>query len=252
MESGILTHEFDRNIKLTIEYDGTRFSGWQWQPNVRTVQGELQRSLKKVLQKDIKLIGSGRTDVGVHALGQVANFHTSTKLTTENILKGANSNSERDVRILKAEEVEPSFHARYDAKRRMYRYVISKRQRAVGRQYAWVFEEKLDVEAMRNGSAYLLGKHDFSSFCQTGADVTHYISCVDDIEWRETDEEIIMEIVANRFLHNMVRIIVGSMVEVGRCKIVPDEVKNILNACDRKAAGITVPAQGLFLVRVEY
>jgi tRNA pseudouridine38-40 synthase len=252
LKEKVPSSDFDRNIKLTIEYDGTAFHGWQWQPNVRTVQGELQRSLKKIIQQDVILIGSGRTDVGVHALGQVANFHSNTELTTESILLGTNTVAARDVRIIKAEEVDLLFHARFDAKRRVYRYVISKRARAVMRQYAWVVEDKLDVEAMRKASRHLLGEHDFRSFCQAKAHVSHHLLRMESVEWRETSEEIIMEIIANRFLHHMVRIIVGTMVDVGRNKIAPDDVKQILQAKNRNAAGMTRPAQGLFLVRSEY
>ena len=242
----------DRNIKLIIEYDGSQFSGWQWQPNVRTVQGELQSSLKKILQQNIKLIGSGRTDVGVHALGQVANFHTGKALDIENIVNGVNSTTGWDVQILHAEEVDSSFHSRYDAKLRYYRYVISKQRKAIGRQYAWVFEQKLDIEAIHKGSTYFLGEHDFKSFCQTQTDATNFISNVYSLEWQENDQKIVMEICANRFLHNMVRVIVGTLIEVGRNKIDPENIQKILLAQDRFAAGMTAPAQGLFLVRIEY
>lgn len=251
-DSGNLSITHVRNIKLTIEYDGTDFCGWQRQPRVRTVQEELERSLKELFQENIQLIGSGRTDAGVHALGQVANFCTEKMIPIDGILKGTNTILDRDVRIIKAEKVHSDFHARYDAKSRSYRYVISKRPVAVGRQFVWFIDDILNVQRMQEGSEYLLGEHDFSSFCPAKTKDNHFLSRVDIVKWCESDGQIILDITANRFLHNMVRIIVGTMVEIGRYKKNPDDIEKILLKKQRIASGMTAPACGLFLVKVDY
>ena len=241
-----------RNIKLTLEYDGTKFFGWQYQPDARTVQGEIERSLKQLLQEEVSLIGSGRTDAGVHAFAQVANFHTANPLDTQKIRSGLNALLPHDVVVHEVEEVEADFHARYSAKAREYRYVISKVMRAVGRQYSWFFPEALDVTLMQRASQVLVGEHDFSSFCQTDFEGNHYLCTLERIQWTEFKDEIVLEVVANRFLHNMVRIIVGTMIDVGRGKVPSGQVQTIRDARDRRTAGRTVPAHGLFLVRVIY
>lgn len=241
-----------RNIRLTLEYDGTNFCGWQLQPKVRTVQGELESSLKKLLQEKVRIIGSGRTDVGVHALGQVANFHTKSQLSPDSIHKGLNSLLPEDVIVLKTEEVPLEFHARFDAKKRMYRYVISRRKRAIGRFYCWYVDYDLDLVQMQRASELLIGERDFKSFCQADVEVKHYKCKVESTSWREKAEELIFEITANRFLHGMVRTIVGTLIDVGWGKISPLAFEKIIEARDRRAAGRTAPAKGLFLVRVWY
>ena len=157
-DSGNLSITHVRNIKLTIEYDGTDFCGWQRQPRVRTVQEELERSLKELFQENIQLIGSGRTDAGVHALGQVANFCTEKMIPIDGILKGTNTILDRDVRIIKAEKVHSDFHARYDAKSRSYRYVISKRPVAVGRQFVWFIDDILNSPILSVVNAGLVNR----------------------------------------------------------------------------------------------
>lgn len=241
-----------RNIKLILEYDGTNFCGWQWQPRDRTVQGELQKSLARILQEQVKIIGSGRTDTGVHALGQVANLHIHSEMSVEKIKAGLNGTLPKDIRVLSVEIAPPQFNARYDAQKREYHYSISRRQRAIGRCYCWYYKAALDLAKIRQASQHLIGEHDFRSFCQTGADVSHFICRVELIDWIEQDDLIVLKIIADRFLHNMVRIIVGTMLEVGVGKIDPPNVKEILMAKDRKRAGPTVPPRGLCLVKVYY
>lgn len=241
-----------RNIKLTLEYDGANFSGWQWQPRDRTVQGTLQHAIAKLLQETPKIYAAGRTDAGVHALGQVANFKTASALDLNSIRSGLNSYLPSDVVVLEAEEVGTDFHARYSAVKRVYRYVISKRFRAIGRNYSWFCKYDLDLEKIRQASRHLIGEHVFAAFCRESEEEPHYLSSVESLNWSETEDEVILQICANRFLHSMVRIIVGTMVDVGRGRLHPDQVKNILESRDRNRAGFSVPPQGLFLERVYY
>jgi tRNA pseudouridine38-40 synthase len=241
-----------RNVKLVIEYDGTNFCGWQRQPNVRTVQEELERSLSNIAQETVILNSSGRTDTGVHALGQVANFKTQSLLPIKTFVSGGNAFLPSDVRILEAQDVEMDFNARYSARSRCYRYAISKRPVAIDRNYAWYVSAPLDVMALQKASDYLIGEKDFQSFCQAKADVSHYICNVVSAVWKEEADRLLFEIIANRFLHNMVRIIVGTLVNVGRGKNTSEMVLEILAARDRCLAGSTAPARGLFLVRVNY
>ncbi|HEX9653283.1 MAG TPA: tRNA pseudouridine(38-40) synthase TruA [bacterium] len=241
-----------RNIKLTLEYDGTNFCGWQWQPRERTVQGTLQDAMLKLLGESPKIYAAGRTDAGVHALGQVANFNTATALDLDSIRLGLNSYFPTDVVVLRVEEVAEKFHARYSAVKRVYRYVISKRFRAIARNYSWFCKYNLDLERMRDASRCLIGEHVFTAFCKENIEEPHYLSNVEGLEWTESDDNVILRISANRFLHSMVRIIVGTMVDVGRGRIQPGEVKNILDSRDRNRAGFSVPPQGLFLEKICY
>lgn len=241
-----------RNIKLVIEYDGTDFLGWQWQPEGRTVQRELQSALKQLLQDTPKVYAAGRTDSGVHALGQVVNFKTEQRLDLYAIQTGLDSYLPSDVRILSAVEVNERFHARFSAVGRVYRYVISKRLRAVARQYAWFCKYELDVNLMKEASQFLLGTHNFQAFSKRNEEESHYLSRVERIYWEDAGDELVMEIEANRFLHNMVRIIVGSMVDVGRGRLSPVKLREILENGERIHAGVKTPSHGLFLVKVNY
>ncbi|MBN1466604.1 tRNA pseudouridine(38-40) synthase TruA [candidate division KSB1 bacterium] len=242
-----------RNIKLIVEYDGTDFCGYQSQVDDRTVQAELQRSLSLLTNETVKLTAAGRTDSGVHALGQVVNFTTRSALPLEAFLRGGNSRLPRDVLILHVEEVPQDFSARYSAKRRTYQYWISKRRKAVGRQYAWHYWNSLDLEKLNAACTPILGVHDFKSFCQAKSNVLNYACDVRYAFWRQVDEYYIFEICANRFLHNMVRILVGTMVEMAdprQNQLL--QMADILQAGNRDAAGATAPAPGLFLLKIEY
>jgi tRNA pseudouridine38-40 synthase len=241
-----------RNIKLTLEYDGTDFCGWQRQANDRTVQAEVERSLSMLTEETIIVTAAGRTDSGVHARGQVINFKTLSELPLTTFVRGGNSRLLHDVRILGAEEVDPDFSARYSAKARLYRYYIAKKQSAVGRQYAWYYWNPLDINEMRAACTPILGSHDFSGFCQSGAVVDHYLCDVRHAWWLENDQFIIFEICANRFLHNMVRILVGTMVKIGEEQSSFKSMAEILASQERDAAGPTAPALGLFLIKVMY
>ncbi len=241
-----------RNIKLILEYDGADFCGWQYQPNDRTVQGVLESSLARLLQESPTVYASGRTDAGVHALGQVANFKTETELTLDSIQNGVNSYLSADVRVLSVEEVSQAFHSRFDAVKRTYRYFITKKPKAVGRQYSWFCKYKLELSEIRKASEFLVGKHSFEAFAKVNEEERHYLCNVENVGWDENEEELSFTISANRFLHHMVRTIVGTIVDVGRGKLLPKEIKDILVSGDRRRAGNVAPAHGLFLVKVDY
>jgi len=240
-----------RNIKLLIEYDGTDFCGWQIQANDRTVQEELERSLSMLTEEKIKTTAAGRTDSGVHALGQVVNFKTNSELPLNAFVNGGNSRLPYDARIVSAQDVPANFSARYAAKKRYYRYFIAKRPIAVGRRYAWIYWKPLNLNVLQRMCEPLNGTLDFKSFCQKNAAVKHFLCHIYAAEWKETAERYVFDICANRFLHNMVRILVGTMVE-GASGQFDTSMEDVLTARDRKAAGSTAPALGLFLTKVEY
>ncbi len=241
-----------KTIKLLLEYDGTPFSGWQVQPEQRTVQGEIEAALKKVTKENIRIIGAGRTDAGVHALGQTASFKTEKDLPLLAYEKGLNTFLPREIRILRAEEMYSGFDARRKAVSRTYRYVISKVERAIGHQYAWFPNFDFDMRPMKQASKILKGEHSFRSFCKGNGEGEDCISKVFRVHWEETDGEIRFEITAIRFFHNMIRIIIGTLMEVGRGKMHPRQFRTILESQDRTHAGPTVPPNGLFLVSVMY
>lgn len=241
-----------RNIKLILEYDGTDFSGWQFQPEKRTIQGEVESALGRLTQESIRTTAAGRTDAGVHALGQVINFFTDSLLSTEVFRRGGNALLPKDVRFVAAVDVPSDFNARFSAKSRQYRYFISQNQRAIGRQYCWYLPLKLDIDLMQEAVKDIMGEMDFQSFCQAGADIEHYHCLVSQAEWSIVDDKLNFAITANRFLHNMVRILVGTCVEIGRGALPVVALRDIIAVKDRQKAGPTVPAQGLFMMRVNY
>jgi tRNA pseudouridine38-40 synthase len=241
-----------RNIKLTIEYDGTDFAGWQFQPGQRTVQGLLEENLSSMLEEKISVLGSGRTDAGVHAAGQVANFKTSREIPLKAFDEGLNSLLPRDVAVLKAEEAAENFHARFDAKTRRYRYQIIFRRSPLRERYAWRMLYKADPAILQDLAAQILGQHDFTSFSSTQAEVNNFICQIEKAEWTFTEDMWIFEVKANRFLHNMVRILVGTMIDKARGQMDHNEFQKILTAKDRTMAGKTAPACGLCLMEVTY
>jgi tRNA pseudouridine38-40 synthase len=244
-----------RNIRLLIEYDGANYQGWQVQPKGPTVQGMIEEKLTLITGEAIHLIGSGRTDSGVHAFGQVANFKTKSQLDVHSIQRALNSLLPPDIVIQKAEEVEEDFHARRQSKSKVYEYRILNRdlRSAFHHEYAWHIPQKLDLEEMRKATRILIGEHDFSSFRSVGSPTRTAIRRVIRAEWKRGRDGLIrFEIEANGFLKQMVRAIVGTLVEVGKGKIDSEEFRKILNARDRKKAGPTAPAHGLFLKEVKY
>jgi tRNA pseudouridine38-40 synthase len=241
-----------RNIKLEIEYDGTDFHGWQIQPKLRTVQKEIQDKLQIILKHEVTLIGSGRTDVGVHALGQVANFKTQNQLDAESMLRGLNGLLPPDVVIKSVKEVDSDFNARYSAKSRIYRYRVHLGKTAILRNYVWEVSYSLNPKNIVEATEQIMGEHDFSSFCVAESAKEDNVCQVMTAKWEKLQKELVFAIEANRFLHTMVRSLVGTSVEVGRGYLSVSDFAQIMKAKDRRKAGPTAPACGLYLVEVKY
>lgn len=244
-----------KNFKITIEYDGTRYHGWQRQKTDRTIQEEIEKAVLTITGQPVALTGSGRTDAGVHAYGQVANFKCETSLGPQDLFRGLNSLTDADIVIRGCEEVDASFHARYDVKSKSYVYKILNRPdpAAIGRQYAWHIRKELNLEAMRRSSAHLIGSRDFKAFEGAGSPRAHTTRTVFKSSLvEEPDGYLAFEIEADGFLRFMVRNIVGTLADVGLGKISPADFEGILESKDRDQAGATAPAHGLFLKNVNY
>ena len=241
-----------RNIKLLIEYDGTNYVGWQRQENGASVQGEIEAVLKQILQEDVNVIGAGRTDAGVHARGQVANLRTESPLDCFNIQAGLNGLLPDDIVIHGVEEIMLDFHARYSARERHYSYLISRVPSAMMRSYSWYVKYPLDVELMQETAALLTGEHDYESFCRANSGVAHHRCIVKSARWEIEGSFLKFHISADRFLHGMVRALVGTMVDVGRGYLTFNDFQKIHEKKDRSAAGVSAPANGLVLEEVIY
>ena len=241
-----------RNIKLLLEYDGTNYSGWQIQENGITVQGELVKSLKIILGQKLAISGAGRTDRGVHAKGQVANFKTSTDIPAAKIKSGLNGTLPRDIRVLATEDVDEKFDSRRSAIGRQYGYKIIRRETAIERHFAHRLETKLDVNKMNSAAKFIMTQNDFNSFCKATSETENRNCTVLLSEWHENEDYLYYTIQADRFLQHMVRSLVGTMIELGNGKIGIDEFKLIFEKSDRRAAGPTAPAHGLYLDKVIY
>jgi len=241
-----------RTLKLVLEYDGTEFVGWQFQTNGRSVQEVVTRVLEQVLQEPVSLTGAGRTDSGVHARGQVASFTTGRSLPCVAVLRALNGLLPEDVRVRSVEEAPEGFNARFDARDRMYRYVIGLSPAAIGRHYRWHVQYPLDVVLMDRIASAILGEHDFASFCKSAAEVEHYRCTVLASFWARRGDDLTYEVRANRFLHGMVRALVGTMVNIGRGYTPAEDFARILAARDRSRAGMAAPPHGLFLEEVSY
>lgn len=243
------------NIKAIIEYDGTDFCGFQKQPKVRTVQGEIERALSIIFPgHSIKTIGAGRTDAGVHATGQVVNFTIPESFAAEKVRPALNGTLPRDITVREAGEVPSSFHARYSAKSRTYIYIVLNRvpPSALLRRCAWHVSRPLDIEAMRAAGRLLTGKHDFSSFGMPDRPGGATIRQVFDLDVEPQKDSIVFTIRANAFLRGMARAMVGTLVEIGQGRRSPDEAAEMLAARDRQAVRVNAPPQGLYLTKVEY
>lgn len=254
-----------RNIALVIEYDGTDYCGWQIQkfrrvslkkeaPHKKTVQETIEKVLKKILEEPVRLIASGRTDSGVHAWGQVANFKTKSKISLLKLKGALNGNLPRDIRIKSTLEKDLDFHSRFQAKSKSYRYrILNKKVPSVfTRNYFHFIPYSLDWKAMRREARVLVGSHDFSSFQAKGKKEVNPFRRIDTLKIFRKNGEISIEIKANGFLYNMVRNIVGTLIEVGRGRLKKGAVKEILEKKNRKFAGATAPAKGLCLMKVNY
>ena len=261
-----------RNLKITIEYDGTNYAGWQVQKNHRgqkytTIQETIEQALSQILQEKIRLIASGRTDAGVHALAQVANFKANSKIPLGKLQKALNTLLPNDIVISKAEETSFNFHSRFCAKSKIYRYVILNRNypSALLRTSTYFYPYPLNINLMRKASRCLLGRHDFKSFCASGSNAKSTVRAIKRIVIKrlpyyllpitydlKDSPLIVIDIESDGFLYKMVRNIVGTLIEIGRGEFSRGSLKKILAAKDRKMAGPAAPARGLLLVKVKY
>ena len=243
------------NIALTLEYDGTDYFGWQVQSQEPTIQGVLQKAIEKLTGERVHLAASGRTDSGVHALGQVANFKTETDLRPNEILRALNSLLPRDIAVKRAEAMADNFHAQYSARLKSYKYVVLNRHvpSPLLRRFSWHVRYPLKIPPMQEAALYLVGTHDFSAFRRAEGDgERNSTRTVSQLTVEQTGDTVEIRITADGFLRFMVRNIAGALVEVGKGKMKPLRVKEILDGKDRKKAPPTAPARGLFLVEVQY
>ena len=243
-----------KRIKLTIAYDGTNYCGWQIQPNGITIEEILNKALSKMTGEEILVIGASRTDSGVHAMGNVAVFDTETTIPAEKIAVALNQRLPEDIVITKSEEVPLDFHPRYCNCSKTYEYHIINTRIPIPtkRLTNYFVSYVLDIDKMRQAVSYLVGEHDFVSFCNVRTDVENTVRTITALDILTNGNEITIRITGNGFLYNMVRIIVGTLIRVGRGFYEPEKVKEILEAKDRKAAGVTAPAHGLMLVEIKY
>ena len=244
-----------RNIKLTIEYDGKEFNGWQKQPNKLNIQGTIEKAIEQITGEEIDLMASGRTDAGVHAIGQVANFKTNSNVPIEKFAIAINTNLKKSIRIIKAEEVDERFHSRLSCKKKTYRYIINNSEfsSAIYRNLETHIAPKLDVEKMNHAAKYFEGEHDFKAFKASGTSSKSSVRTIFKAEVkRMPNNRIYIELTGSWFLYNMVRIISGTLVDVGIGKIKPEQISDIIERKDRAFAGKTLPPNGLYLVNVEY
>ena len=251
-----------RTLKLTLAYDGGDFIGWQRQPVGRSIQGELERVFKEIEGERIDVHGAGRTDAGVHALAQVASVRLTHDIETESLARALNSKLPSSIRVFSVEEVQDQFHARFSSRRKNYRYFI-----APGlvvspfvRRYAWHVAEQLDVSAMDRASAAFVGQHDFAAFQAVGSDVETTVRTISEVTLgarplpgvESTDGLTSVDVIGDGFLRHMVRIMVGTLVAIGRGQRPVNAISDVIRSGERESAGVTAPAHGLFLVNVDY
>jgi len=242
-------------VKCIISYDGSTFNGYQIQPNKRTVQGELQQALTKMHKgKEVKVVASGRTDTGVHAVGQVIHFDTDLNIPVEKWPVALNALLPDDIVVKEASVVNDSFHARFNAKKKEYRYFIqySPQPDVFKRNYVFHVENTLNIEKMKEASKLLLGTHDFTSFCSAKTEVEDKVRTLYNIDIWSKGDKIVFRFIGSGFLYNMVRILVGTLLEIGLEQRQPNDIKNILEAKERGMAGKTAPGKGLYLWKVYY
>lgn len=244
-----------RNIKLIIEYDGTNYSGWQKQKHSITIQQKIEEAIKSITKEDCEVIGSSRTDAGVHARGFVANFITESNIPPNKFKYAINSKLPKDIVIRNSEEVPLEFHSRFDSKGKKYIYTILNREEppTIERNYVYHFPKKLDVDLMRQGSKFFIGEHEFDSFYKkSGSTVKSTLRNIYYCDVIKRDNLIEFIVIGNGFLYNMVRIMAGTLIEVGIGRIQPKDIQDILLAKDREKAGRSLPPQGLCLYEVLY
>ena len=243
-----------RNIKLIIEYDGKDFNGWQKQQNKLNIQGEIERAIEVITREKVELIASGRTDAGVHSLGQTANFKIESEMPIEKMKVAINSQLKKSIRIKNVEEVEENFHSRYNCKKKTYRYIINNSEQgsAIYRNLEYHMPLKLNFEEMKKAIKYFEGEHDFKAFKASGTSSKSSVRTIYDAKIYQNGDKIYIELTGNGFLYNMVRIIAGTLVEVGLEKIEPEKIEEIIKEGKRENAGKTLPPNGLYLVDVKY
>ncbi len=242
-----------RNIKLTIQYNGQNYCGWQKQNDSLGIQGTIEKAIYDITKEKVKIIGSGRTDAGVHALGQVANFNTDCDIPIEKIPNALNSKLPKDISIIAAEEKDIDFHSRYCAKGKRYRYIIynNSYRTPIYNNISYFVKYDLDIEKMKKEAKALVGTYDFKGFMSSGSSVKDTVRTIYDIQIFNQDDLTIIEVEGNGFLYNMVRILVGTLVDIGRGRIETDML-SIIKSKSRSMAGHTAPAHGLFLKKVDY
>lgn len=243
------------NYRLLIQYDGTRYDGWQRQGNTeKTIQGKLEETLSKLLSEEVELSGAGRTDAGVHALGQVANFHTAQQLNVWGLKKDLNRYLPEDIAVLEVKEVPERFHSRLSADGKIYRYrvALETEKNVFERRQIYHLNQPLDVEAMRTASACLVGERDFKGFSSGRKGKKSTVRCLNSICIQEKQGEVVLEFQGNGFLYNMVRILTGTLLEIGMKKRTLESIEKVFQTGDRTQAGFTAPARGLTLVEVFY
>jgi tRNA pseudouridine38-40 synthase len=233
-----------------LEYDGTNFFGWQRQDGERTVQGEIEKALAEFGEGAITVIGAGRTDAGVHALGQVAHFDLRRDFPLKTMFLALNAKVPRDIALKSVEIVERTFHARFSAQWRKYLYIISKYPTAIGRRFSWHPGFEYDLLILKSLAPKIVGKHDFAAFCKLKSRPQNAICTVKHAFWSENEAQVVFEIVADHFLHGMVRLMVGTMMDVARGRFSLADWEQIMKSGDVKLAGASAPAQGLFLAEV--
>ena len=242
-----------RNLKLTIQYDGNKYCGWQKQPNSPGIQGTIEYAIYEITKEKVNITGSGRTDAGVHALGQVANFKTNSTISSSRIPDALNAKLPKDISIIDCQEVPDDFHSRYSATGKIYRYLIYNKpyRSPLYKDTSNHVRYDLDIDKMRLEAKSLLGTHDFKGFMSSGSSVKDTVRTIHNITIEESEDLIIIEVEGNGFLYNMVRIIVGTLVDIGRGRI-DKSMEEIVASLDRGEAGHTAPAHGLFLKKVHY
>lgn len=241
-----------KNYKLTVQYDGTNYAGWQMQDNAVTVQQKISEAVEIIIKENINLIGSGRTDSGVHAIGQIANFKTDTEINIFRFQHSLNSILPPDISVKAVTKVAEKFHSRFDAKKRSYLYLLSLKKSPFYKNYSWLYFDEVKVDELNKLSGTLIGEHDFTSFSRKNSETENKSCTIYSAHWRKSGDIVYFFIEANRYLHGMVRTIVGTLLKLVKEEEGEKKLSEILNLKDRKTAGEAAPAKGLFLYKVKY